>query len=174
MIATSRGTVADASTESVVVSISPQEINTRTMFQTPEDAGSTFAKVLVLPKKIPEEMVCKVFQIWKGAGVPLAQMFPNRKDYLKIRLAMTDMGLMGNQLRAERLAKQRDRERVRQRTKTMERNAQRAQSLNAALTIFIDQTQLYPTLVSRSANCVPSWSASSWSADEKLGTCAGC
>ena len=89
-----------------------------------------------LPKKIPEELARSVFQAWRGGGVALTTLFPDRRDYLRIRLEMMDLGLFGNRLRADRLAQQRDRERQRAKMKKLERDAQRAQKLTHALTIL--------------------------------------
>jgi hypothetical protein len=138
------------------------------------ETSSTGVPHFVLPKKIPDGLVSKVFVTWKAGGIPLTKLFPLRKDYLRIRLAMMDLGLVGNQLRAERLAKQRERERARHSRKISERDAQRAQSLNDALTTFIGQTIPSPTLTLPLASTRESSSASSWTAEERSSTSDGC
>jgi hypothetical protein len=104
-----------------------------------------------LPKKITEDFARIVYQSWQTSGLPLAKLFPVEKDYRKIRLALVDLGLMGNQPRAERLSASRASAKLRRRRATTEKNARTAQLLNEALRPLTCHLMDSQTLCSSSA-----------------------
>ena len=77
--------------------------------------------------------------------MPLAKLYPDKKQYTKVRLAMVDLGLIGGQLRAERLEKQRRRGRALYRRIALERRALEAQRMNAVFDAAITLTAICQT-----------------------------
>jgi hypothetical protein len=94
----------------------------------------------ILPKTVSPELARSTHRVWKASGLPLTNLFPNKKDYQKMRLAFVDFGLQGNLPRAQRLEKQRLRGKARQEREAQARLLRRQQQLQESMAALFSST----------------------------------